>query len=271
MFKLADEWIVSSSDYVAQMDCDTRSSLNLALASGLLKPDSRDSDDSAMGNLTKKYGDLHESQVLAELTSRGLHIVTIQRPAQRDEPSLRSAADRTIDALRAGVDVVYQATFFDGSFYGMADFVMRVDDGTQAVRYEVFDTKLARSVKPGAILQLAAYSEQLAIAGFELPTSLHVWLGDGQIHSYRVEQVLPYLKKIRRDLRAKLQHPKLPVPTVGTSGPGLWPLRLERLVSRRPERGSRSVSCGRHNFWSATQTDRWWRHDDRRPRSPELR
>ncbi len=46
---------------------------------------------------------------------------------------------------------------FDGRFLGFADFLVR--DGE---RYQVVDTKLARSEKVTALLQLAAYADALA-------------------------------------------------------------------------------------------------------------
>ena len=41
---------------------------------------------------------------------------------------LRAAAAATIAAMAAGADVIYQATFFDGTWRGHADFLLRVDD-----------------------------------------------------------------------------------------------------------------------------------------------
>ncbi len=58
--------------------------------------------------------------------------------------------------VRGEPDVVYQAAFFDGEFFGYADFVERADDG-----WLVCDAKLARSAKPRALLQLGAYAEQI--------------------------------------------------------------------------------------------------------------
>ena len=50
---------------------------------------------------------------------------------------------------------------FDGRFVGFADFLVL----ETARRYRLRDTKLARSVKVEALLQLAAYAETLAAAG----------------------------------------------------------------------------------------------------------
>ena len=52
--------------------------------------------------------------------------------------------------------VVYQAAMFDGRFVGFADFLVADGDA-----YRLRDTKLARSVKVEALLQLAAYADTL--------------------------------------------------------------------------------------------------------------
>ncbi len=77
-----------------------------------------------------------------------------------------AAAAETIDAMAAGADVIFQATFFDGTLAGHADFLLRMDDAARpsrfgAYHYEVADTKLARHVKASAVLQICSYIDQL--------------------------------------------------------------------------------------------------------------
>ncbi len=54
-------------------------------------------------------------------------------------------------AMRAGAEVVYQATFFDGQWGGRSDFLRRVSTPSRlgSWSYEVVETKLARSTKAG--------------------------------------------------------------------------------------------------------------------------
>ena len=68
---------------------------------------------------------------------------------------LTAAAKATERAILTRT-VVYQAAMFDGRFVGFADFLVR--DGDQ---YRSTDTKLARSPKTTALLQLAAYADAL--------------------------------------------------------------------------------------------------------------
>ena len=107
-------------------------------------------------------GTAHERAVLDAYRAPG-DVVTIARP-RYDEAGERAALERvhavTLAALASDADVVYQAAFFDGRFTGWADFLVREGD-----RWAVLDTKLARSAKVTALLQLAAYADQLVTAG----------------------------------------------------------------------------------------------------------
>ncbi len=99
-------------------------------------------------------------------------------------------------AVERRAPVIYQAAMFDGRFVGFADFL--VFDGE---RYRLRDTKLARSVKVEALLQLAAYADTLAAAGVPVAHEVELVLGDGATASYRVDELLPvYLPR-----RAALQ------------------------------------------------------------------
>src|SRR5262249_58297172 len=100
---------------------------------------------------------------------------------------LRAAAVATAEAMAEGLDVVYQATFFDGAWRGHADFLSRVDSPDRPSRfgpfhYEVTDTKLARHVKADAVLQLCSYVDQLTALQGVAPEWMHVALG-GSSHA----------------------------------------------------------------------------------------
>ncbi|MBO9553610.1 TM0106 family RecB-like putative nuclease [Cellulomonas sp.] len=132
-----------------------------------------------------------------EATGRG--VVTLRR-ARADRESLTATHERTMAVLAAGADVVYQAGFFDGRFTGYADFLVRTDDG----RYEVHDTKLARTVKVTALLQLAAYADQLHAAGVPTDDAVHLVLGDRTTSRHRLADLLPVYRDRRRRLERLL-------------------------------------------------------------------
>ncbi|MCU1554715.1 MAG: nuclease, partial [Arthrobacter sp.] len=126
-------------------------------------------------------GDLHEHRVLDGFveefgkwdpeTGRGVYDVV---PAENmDRATLLAKHSESIDALRSGADVVFQAAFLDGQFHGRSDFLVRQPDGS----YAVFDTKLARHAKVTALLQLAAYGDQLLKAGITPDPAVTLVLG----------------------------------------------------------------------------------------------
>ena len=73
-------------------------------------------------DLLIKLGEAHEQAYLTHLTEQGRAIVEIQTDGSR-----RDAAARTVEAIRGGAEVIYQASFLDDQWYGRADFLIRVD------------------------------------------------------------------------------------------------------------------------------------------------
>jgi len=145
---------------------------------------------------TATLGDEHERRQLDDLRAEfGGDVTIIGRPPYTDA-GLRAAFDQTMRAVEARSPVIYQAAMFDGRFAGFADFLVLDGD-----RYRLRDTKLARSVKVEALLQLAAYADTLARHGVPVADEVDLVLGDGAVASYRVDELLPvYLPR-----RAALQ------------------------------------------------------------------
>jgi len=150
-------------------------------------------DDDAMLTRAGLLGDEHELRTLEELR-RTRRVVEFARPAIRD---LAGAASRTEEALRQKSDVLFQATFFDGRFVGFADFLIVNEAG----EYEVYDTKLARKEKITALLQLAAYGEQIDNLGIPVGQNAHLLLGDGRTSTHQLRHILPVYRKRRARLQ----------------------------------------------------------------------
>src|ERR1700751_3172987 len=97
--------------------------------------------------------------------------------------------------------MIYQATFQDGNWGGRADFLVRVDKPSAlgSFSYEVVETKLAKSAKVRAILQLCFYSELLGkIQGLQ-PESMHVVLGGStDRETFQVSRYIAYFRKVKR-------------------------------------------------------------------------
>ncbi|MGN6403902.1 TM0106 family RecB-like putative nuclease [Sinomonas sp.] len=160
--------------------------------------------DDPMRERAARLGDRHELRVLDEF--RALHgpwtpgrpggVAEISEAESMERGVLEAKHEESLDALRSGADVVYQAGFFDGHFHGRSDFLVRQPDG----RYQVFDTKLARHAKVEALLQLAAYAEQLEKAGFLPSDRVSLILGTKEEVSFSLPDLLPAYRERRRRL-----------------------------------------------------------------------
>ena len=151
--------VFSATDLNNFLECRRLTELDDRVARGLLV---RPPDDDEQGELIRRKGQQHEDRYLAELQAQFADTIAFERPAGGLE-SYRAAEARTLEAMKSGASIIYQATFFDGTFLGHADFLRRVDvpSNLGAWSYEVVDTKLALSPKPYFLVQLCNYSEHL--------------------------------------------------------------------------------------------------------------
>ncbi|MET0579283.1 MAG: TM0106 family RecB-like putative nuclease, partial [Ilumatobacteraceae bacterium] len=86
--------------------------------------------------------------------------------------------------------------------------VRTVDPDTGAVTYEPVDAKLARNeAKPGHVLQLCFYAEALGALTGARPTHVRIALGSGEVETIRVSDVLPYWRRLRKQLAALVEAP----------------------------------------------------------------
>jgi uncharacterized protein len=90
---------------------------------------------------------------------------------------------------------------------GRADFLIRVETPSElgAWSYEVVETKLAKSTKACALMQLCFYSELVAAIQGKVPERMHVVLGRGaQPEEFSVQRYLAYFRKLKREFQAAL-------------------------------------------------------------------
>ena len=214
--------VYAATDLVGFLACDHRLELERAALAGLVDKPVRNEPSI---DLIAKRGIEHEQRYLEDLRGRGLRIVEIERDGSAVAPpdasgeapprdagaDLRAAADETVRAMQGGADVVYQATFFDGTWRGHADFLLRrdhepgePDSAFGPWHYEVADTKLARHVKASAILQICSYVEQLTRIQGRQPERLHVVLGGRErpTDSLRVDDFMAYYRRVKADFEA---------------------------------------------------------------------
>ena len=194
--------VYSATDLVGFLACSHRFALERAALAGLVKKPIR--NDPAI-DLVARRGEAHERRYLADLKAEGRTVVEIERPADEDPrpygERLRAQATATEAAMRGGADVIYQATFFDGTWLGFADFLLRVPAPSRLGpwSYEVADTKLARHAKASAILQVCSYVEQLARVQGKEPEELHLVLGGSarETATFPVASFMAYYRTVK--------------------------------------------------------------------------
>ncbi|MFD2027435.1 TM0106 family RecB-like putative nuclease [Promicromonospora aerolata] len=200
----------SASDLVIAGECEFRLLRRLDELLGRSPRRAREEDE--MLARTAALGEDHERRVLEGHLRRfgpaqdgrpgGVLEVPPAGRMVRDE--LVDAHARTLAAMEQGADVVYQASFFDGRFHGRADFLVRDPLGEPGLarqpRYAVHDSKLARRTKVRALLQLAAYADQLLEARIDPTSEVHLVLATGELTSHRLADLLPVFRQRRARL-----------------------------------------------------------------------
>ena len=137
--------------------------------------------------LIAETGNEHERTMLEEF--KGATKVT---EILRDD--FQAAREKTLAAIKSRAPIIYQAALEDDRFAGFADFVV-LDESN---RYQIWDTKLARSPKPYYAIQLCCYSEMFAAtAGGELPEKFGIILGTKDRVEFRVEDFIHYYRRVR--------------------------------------------------------------------------
>lgn len=196
MFALDDDIVISATDLTVALTCEYAL---LRRVDEVLERAPRLVTENAMRARAAVLGDVHEERVLAMLRERfGTGVVEIEPVAEWTREELRRQHDATIAALVAGAPVVAQGGFFDGRFHGRADFLVREgEDEAGRPRYAVVDAKLARRAKGTAILQVAAYADQLLRAGVPVAPLTHLHLGNDVVTDHSTRDSLAVLGEVR--------------------------------------------------------------------------
>jgi uncharacterized protein len=207
--RIDGELVVSATDLVGHLACGHLTVLDGRVTLGALERPVR--EDPELEVLTRR-GLEHEAAYLQRLRAEGLTVVEIAEPDRTLDrlDALRQREAETREAMAAGADVIFQATFLDERhpvrWRGHADFLRKVDrpSALGAWSYEPEDTKLARQVKPSAVLQLCHYAEQVArLQGVE-PEQVHVVLGGQERRSIRLAEVAAYYRTTKARFLAAL-------------------------------------------------------------------
>lgn len=152
---------------------------------GLLKPDPQSEDM----KLIAESGITHEAAVLKEWKSKEPSLVEIH---DRD---LDAAHGRTLEAIAKKAPVIYQGALRHGNFAGFTDF-LELDPSTG--NYLLWDTKVARSIKPYYAVQLCCYAEMLAhTPETGMPKHFGIILGTLERPQLRISEHFDYYLSIK--------------------------------------------------------------------------
>ncbi len=194
MFLTGDRVVWSASDLAAAAECEFGVARRLDAKLGRITPASTSADP--LMERIATLGDAHEQRLLQRYAADGA-VASVERlTGAHTQERLIELAQTSLTQFAAGI-VVYQPGFFDGEFFGYADFVEPSPEG-----WVVADAKLARSAKPKAMLQVAAYADQLARAGLLVAPHAALLLGDGRREDVPLRDILPVFRARRERLRA---------------------------------------------------------------------
>lgn len=197
MRRLDGRLLLSSGDLVAFLGCRHASSLDFRA----LDEDMETSDDDPTLALIQDKGIAHEQAYLERLEGGGRRVARIP-----DKGLLPEKVAMTLQAMKDGYEVIYQAALMRGAWHGFADFLERepLPSTLGGWSYAVSDTKLSSSVKARHAVQLAVYSDMVASIQGVQPRRMSVALGDGRLEHLRPGDFTHYVRLAAQRLEAFL-------------------------------------------------------------------
>jgi uncharacterized protein len=217
MQTLGGKPVFSATDLVGFLACGHLTELERCSLAELVKKPIR--NDPELDIITQR-GEQHEQVYISRLREAGRIVrdLSSDRPAGMDRGDFyRAQAQVAREAIERGDDVIFQACFFDGTWLGYADFLLRIEDPNAPLgwSYEVADTKLAGSVKASALLQICVYNEMLAAIQGKFPEHMYVALGgkEKETQGFRTADFRAYFRAARSRF----------LETVSRPVPGVYP------------------------------------------------
>ncbi|HWL40676.1 MAG TPA: TM0106 family RecB-like putative nuclease, partial [Gemmatimonadaceae bacterium] len=189
---------LSATDLSAFLGCRHRTGLDMAVAHGAIKKPWVAADP--LLEILWARGLEHERLYVESLRASGRSITDLREyDSDRDEH-----VAKTLDAMRAGADVIVQGALRDGRWFGKPDVLRRIATPSAFGdwSYEVIDTKLSKETKAGTILQLGLYSEMLGLVQEKRPEYFYVVTPDKvkPQHKYRLDDFAAYFRLVRSQM-----------------------------------------------------------------------
>src|SRR5262245_37560443 len=197
MRKDGQDLVLSAKDLINFLGCQHSTALDLDVAARVLH--APEAIEDAYLELLKEKGNAHERAYLEKLKAQGKCVREIQRA-----DSLGEMTEATRQAMRDGVDVIYQGALRSGRWHGYSDFLLRVDTASELgdYSYEVADTKLTRTAQPKHVVQLCIYSDLVAREQGLRPKRAYIVLGDNTEFPVRVDDYRHYVDVVRKRFEA---------------------------------------------------------------------
>lgn len=199
--------LYSASDICGFLECQHLTALDLQ---NLVMPMEK-AAASDQNRLIQDKGLAHEAAFFERLKSEYANVVDIAV----GNPSFARRVELTIQAMKAGADIIFQASLQEGAFIGHADFLRKVPRASALGdhSYEVIDTKLAKTAKAKFLVQVALYSRMLiSIQGVQ-PQFMYIVLGDAARteQAFRVADYADYLEHVLQRFEAFVNSAEQPV------------------------------------------------------------
>lgn len=187
-----DRLVLTPTDLADSLACRHKTTLELEAVYGQRE---RPNYEDPLAKVLRERGMEHEARYVESLRARGLTITNLK--GERD-------VQRTVEAMRSGVDIIIQAPLGDEGWFGFADVLVKVPGASTLGdwHYEAHDTKLARETRAGAILQLCVYTELLGKLQGRTPEHFHI-VTPAASHTYRFTDVAAYYRLVQARLLAR--------------------------------------------------------------------
>ena len=177
----------------------------------------------------------HEKILIQQLEAQGRSI------AKLGGKQIQEDYDATIDAMRSGVDYIWQASLHNNELRGSADLLQRIERPSALGdwSYIPIECKLSSHPKPIYLVQACAYCELLEAHLGHRPEHFRLYLGGGRFaegeHGYPIARFWSWYEQLRQrycDFRAGFNPEQEPEDAPGDHG--LWdPFIEQRLQEKR--------------------------------------
>lgn len=175
----------------------------LLLDSNYAKPDKEDPFETIIAN----KGISHEAKILEELKSQ-YNLVGEINSKDRNE-----ALEMTLSFIEKGYDVIFQAAFSNNHFFGYSDFLIKSTGACKfgPYSYEIWDAKLAKTVRPEHVIQLCCYADMICeTIECELPLGV-IFTGKKEKVQFNLHDYFSFYSSLR-DLYLQFESSEITAP-----------------------------------------------------------